>query len=247
MLFRSIFDSSASAAKANCPEARFFIFNLSLHTFSWLRPNDSFSDTMDEDEVPIKDLADISHLLEFIHSNTEKLRETENLDAALEKFFDICSPSAAYAPKKRKKNSNGLNFNELDLNEVGLNGLDTYESPVFDWSLPSPTLPDGIYMQKHYDPMLTKIDSPLVKIQAMPPPKAKVFFKDFKDFKVSESDILLTQMDKPIQGKSHDYPVNITLKVPFSPFKQAKVSFTPFKPGWVYEPCKCVACTAMDY
>jgi|FAXJ01.1.fsa_nt_gi hypothetical protein len=63
-----------SSAKSSPKDARFYIFNLSCHTFSWWRTNESLSDTMDADEVVIKDLADISHLLEFIYENTEALR-----------------------------------------------------------------------------------------------------------------------------------------------------------------------------
>lgn len=69
-------------------DARIFAFQLNLHTFEWWRGNDTFSDTMDEDEVVIKDLADISHLLEFVWVNCEKLREKEDVNAKLNKLFE---------------------------------------------------------------------------------------------------------------------------------------------------------------
>jgi hypothetical protein len=100
---------------SNCPtDARFFAFDLTYHTFNWWRTNTTFSDTMDEDEMPIKDLADISNLLEFVWVNGENLRtkyiapdynpppkkkrkkteeeEVEDLSEAFQKFFN--------APKK---------------------------------------------------------------------------------------------------------------------------------------------------
>ena len=55
-------------------DSRFYQFSLTYKWFRYLRPDDSFSDTMDADEVVIKDLADISNLLEFINANTETLR-----------------------------------------------------------------------------------------------------------------------------------------------------------------------------
>lgn len=61
------------------PAFRFYTFNLTARTFLWWRSNDTFSDTEDIDEVPIKDMADISYLLEFIHVNAESLREKPSL------------------------------------------------------------------------------------------------------------------------------------------------------------------------
>jgi hypothetical protein len=55
--------------------SRFYTFNLSTKRFVWWRGNNSLSDTMDEDEVPIRDLADISHLLEYVYVNADTLRK----------------------------------------------------------------------------------------------------------------------------------------------------------------------------
>lgn len=74
---------------ASPTDARFFCFNLSLHTFEWWRKNETYSDTMDEDEVAIKDLADISRLLEFVYENSESLR--------------LPKATIPLPPKKRKK------------------------------------------------------------------------------------------------------------------------------------------------
>ena len=76
-----------SSAKSSPKDARFYIFNLSCHTFSWWRTNESLSDTMDADEVVIKDLADISHLLEFIYENTEALREKDEFVSAFGSLY----------------------------------------------------------------------------------------------------------------------------------------------------------------
>lgn len=57
-------------------EARFFSFNFQSKYFSYHRSNDTYSDTMDSDEVVIKDLADISYLLEFIYQNCESMLES---------------------------------------------------------------------------------------------------------------------------------------------------------------------------
>lgn len=66
------------------PDSRFYTFNLSIRKFYWWRDNDTLSDTQDEDETPIRDLADISHLLEFIYLNGETLRAKPE-----KKGFDI--------------------------------------------------------------------------------------------------------------------------------------------------------------
>jgi hypothetical protein len=70
-----MFDTSASIAMIEHPESRFYTFNLTHRVFFWWRLNTTFSDTQDADEVPVKDLADISNLLEFVYLNAEKLRE----------------------------------------------------------------------------------------------------------------------------------------------------------------------------
>ena len=89
-----------SSVHQSSTDSRFFAFNLTEHTFEWWRTNDTFSDTMDEDEVPIKDLADISHLLEFVWINCEKLREKEDLAKAFAKLF---ADPPSLPKKKRKK------------------------------------------------------------------------------------------------------------------------------------------------
>src|ERR1035437_8078015 len=72
-----------SSVMCSPADARFFAFNITQHRFDWWRTNYTFSDTMDEDEVVIKDLADISNLLEFIYLNSETLRESEIGDGLL--------------------------------------------------------------------------------------------------------------------------------------------------------------------
>ena len=81
------FGCAALNTKVKYPNERFFVFNLTQKHFDWWRTNDSFSDTMDEDEVVIKDLADISYLLEFVYLNCDNLREKDDLNAAYESFF----------------------------------------------------------------------------------------------------------------------------------------------------------------
>ena len=94
--------------------ARFFVFNLTVSTFDWWRTNESFSDTMDEDEVAIKDLADISHLLEFVYLNSERLRDKVDLNAEFNKFF---GHTPTPPPKKRKKDETSahkINISNLE-------------------------------------------------------------------------------------------------------------------------------------
>ena len=83
-------------------DARFFIFNLSCHTFDWWRTNESLSDTMDADEVVIKDLADISHLLEFIYENTEALRHQSECVNAFGSLYGNVMP--------KKNHEKGIDF-----------------------------------------------------------------------------------------------------------------------------------------
>ena len=151
--------SAALNAKVQYPEERIFVFNLTLHTFDWWRSNTSFSDTMDEDEVVIKDLADISHLLEFVYENTESLREKEDLAAAFAAFFE--KPSATPPPKKRKKD-------EPVYPKIKTLNLAHIEKKLKEAS-------------KHmvFNPMN------FIKIEEMPHPKAKVFYKDLSK-KVAE-------------------------------------------------------------
>lgn len=92
----------ASSVFASPTDARFFAFNLTEHTFEWWRKNDSYSDTMDEDEVIIKDIADISNLLEFVYLNCEKLRDKDDLAKAFAKLFNS-DPVANPPPKKKRK------------------------------------------------------------------------------------------------------------------------------------------------
>lgn len=62
-------------------DARFFAFNLSSYDFIWLRENDSYDDTMDEENnYVIRNTADISWLLEFIALNNALLRTPTGLN-----------------------------------------------------------------------------------------------------------------------------------------------------------------------
>ena len=144
------FGDAASNAKVNHPEARIFVFNLTVCTFDWWRTNDSLSDTMDGDEVIVKDLADISNLLEFVYQNCESLRPEPDLAEAFKKFFAMGDP--APPPKKRKESESQTKINVSKLEAK----LKEYEKagngPVFN---------------------------PMMFIEEMPQPKAKVYYKDF--------------------------------------------------------------------
>lgn len=137
-----------SNVQASPTDARFYVFNLTLHTFEWWRTNDTLSDTMDEDEVAIKDLADISHLLEFVWVNGETLREKEDLNAAFNEFFGH-TPATAEEKKRKKKN-------EISAHKINVEKL---EKKLKEFQ----TKPDF---------------NPMMFIEEMDYPKASVFYKD---------------------------------------------------------------------
>ena len=173
---------AALNAKAEYPEERIFIFNLTLHTFDWWRDNTTFSDTMDKDEVVIKDLADISYLLEFIYENTERLREKEDLNAAFvsQEFFwsDWQEPEP---PKKRKKEAPIYPKDFVNEND----DAGTEETPLIS-KFQGQVIEAGknIFLKTHpkFNPM------EFIKIEERPFPKANMLYKDFKDLsdKVAE-------------------------------------------------------------
>jgi len=138
-----------SSVHQSSTDSRFFCFNLTEHSFEWWRTNDTFSDTMDEDEVIIKDIADISYLLEFVWVNGEQLRvKGVDLKAAFEEFFG--SNWKKPEPKKRKKadepTAHHINITNLE------NKLKEFESkPEFN---------------------------PIMFIEGIPYPDANVFYKD---------------------------------------------------------------------
>jgi len=78
--------SAATYASTYSPDSRFFCFNFTYRTFDWWRTNGSASETIDNDEMPIKDLADISNLLEFVYLNTDRLRVKEDPSAEVSSF-----------------------------------------------------------------------------------------------------------------------------------------------------------------
>lgn len=94
-----------SSVSCSPTSARFFCFNLSHRTFEWWRTNDTFSDTMDEDEIIIKDTADISRLLEFIYLNDEKLRDPTSDTGSIWNLpqTPYASEPVWYAPAGTKK------------------------------------------------------------------------------------------------------------------------------------------------
>ena len=91
-----------SSVHASLTDARFYCFNLTMHTFEWWRANDSYADTMDEDDVVIKDLADISHLLEFVWLNGEALRGQHFVVDPPKKRKEADGPSLAKMKAKMK-------------------------------------------------------------------------------------------------------------------------------------------------
>ena len=125
-------------------DARFFAFNLTTHAFEWWRTNETFSDTMDEDEIVIKDLTDISNLLEFVWLNGDQLLNTyihpkkEKLASEFEKFFASTPPFNPmdfskilyedYAEKSKNTDVSPTIFNEfvLSIEECNtINGLNS--------------------------------------------------------------------------------------------------------------------------
>lgn len=82
--------------------ARFFNFNLTTREFVWHRSNESFADTMDEDEFVIHDVAEMSWLLEFVFLNCDTMRQPHglNLEKLKQKLDEFNKP-----PKKRKQKS----------------------------------------------------------------------------------------------------------------------------------------------
>ena len=140
-------------------DARFFAFNLTEHTFEWWRKNDTYSDTMDEDEVVIKDIADISNLLEFVYLNCEKLRDKDDLAKAFAKLFADPEPK----PKKKRKKDDG-SAAKISVAKI---------KQAAD------------YIAKHTKPTF----NPMMFIEEMSQPKASVFYKDLaKDFTQEQYD-----------------------------------------------------------
>jgi len=62
-------------------DERMLAFNLTTHRFEYWRSNESYSDTMDADEMVINNLEDISRLLEFVYLNADRLKvDTEFIE-----------------------------------------------------------------------------------------------------------------------------------------------------------------------
>jgi hypothetical protein len=139
-----------SSVQASPTDARFYAFNLTNRTFEWWRQNNTFSDTMDEDEVAIKDLADISYLLEFVYLNAENLRAKEDLNAAFQAFFGLSDPTPPPPPKKRKKDNEPYYKPNLAKMAQKLKGI--HPKPDFN---------------------------PMVFVEKMNEPSANVYYKDF--------------------------------------------------------------------
>lgn len=126
------YESSAQCAEKEHPDSRFFTFDLTQKSFMWWRKNDTFSDTEDADEVIIKDMADISHLLQFVYDNSDELRK--NL-VPTSIYGDIYNPHTfiidsvsstnpcGEQKKKRKKDESHLNLSHLyqKLKEAAMN------------------------------------------------------------------------------------------------------------------------------
>lgn len=106
-----------SSVHTSPTDARFYCFNLTTHVFSWYRQNDTYSDTMDEDEIVINDLADISHLLEFVYLNAEALR------------VSYTKPVVVDPPKKRKKKEESPIAEELEKMIKKMVHHDLYSDP----------------------------------------------------------------------------------------------------------------------
>lgn len=60
--------------------ARIYCFDLTNRIFAYWRSNNSYSDTMDEDEVIINNLEDISTLLEFVYLNADRLEVEDTVE-----------------------------------------------------------------------------------------------------------------------------------------------------------------------
>ncbi len=123
-----VFDTSAVSAMNEHPESRFFSFNLTGKTFVWWRTNDTLSDTQDEDETIVKDLADISGLLEFVYVNADELRKNlapkeDDLTAKFKAFFNSDPPygivdSVSGAPPKKKRKKDADDPQHVDLAQL---------------------------------------------------------------------------------------------------------------------------------
>ena len=79
---------------------RIFAFDMTNKTFVELRPNNSYSDTMDGDEIIIKDLADISELLEYIFLNGETLRQCHTLKSPWVTWDNDIDINKPFIPKE---------------------------------------------------------------------------------------------------------------------------------------------------
>lgn len=190
----------ASSVMASPTNARFYAFNLTLLMFEWWRTNDSFSDTRDEDEVPIRNLADISHLLEFVFLNGDRLRKVPSLADEFESFFGHPPYASVPAPPKKKRQPSGAETPMLpELHNINISKLEAklkeFENPMLHKPDMSPliipldmsTIAETIHEPSDYLPKYNYIDdhnnsvSPwkeFIKFVEMPQPKAKVFYKD---------------------------------------------------------------------
>jgi hypothetical protein len=145
-------------------------------TFEWWRTNDTFADTMDEDEVVIKDLADISYLLEFVYLNSEKLRDKVDLNAEFNKFFSVGAQQPEPPPKKRKKD-------ETSAHKINVANLEK-KLKEFQKDFHKPSFNPMVFVE-----------------ESMSMPSANVYYKDFapKDFTPEQYD---TYYDKALYATS---------------------------------------------
>jgi hypothetical protein len=156
---------AALNAKSQNPEARFFVFNLTLHTFDWWRTNTSFADTMDEDDVVINNIADISHLLEFVFLNGDRLRKLPTISEEFEAYFG--NPPVPATPSKKQRPPSGAETPVLPkLHKLNMSHVAQKLKEASDY----------VHKHTHSNSMFSPMD--FIKIEEMPLPKAKVFYKD---------------------------------------------------------------------
>ena len=156
----------SSNVSSSPTDARFFVFNLTLHTFMWWRTNQSFSDTMDEDDIIIKDLADISHLLEFVFLNGDRLRKLPTISEEFESFFGT-NLFPTDPPQKKQRPPSGAETPALPKpHKLNMSHVAQKLKEASDY----------VHKHTHSNSMFSPID--FIKIEEMPLPKAKVFYKD---------------------------------------------------------------------
>ena len=97
---------------------RMYSFNLTSRVFSYWRNNETYSDTLDEDEVIINNLEDISTLLEFVYLNADRL-EVEDT---------VAKPHSSYTNQYVAAMTNALNAIASSKSLIGQYNIDDIQA-----------------------------------------------------------------------------------------------------------------------